>query len=41
MNEDYEIIECVVCEEEKEVEKGTYALAHNMCEQCYCIYQGG
>jgi NMD protein affecting ribosome stability and mRNA decay len=38
---DYEIIECSECGEEKQVEKGTWALEKGMCEQCYCIYQGG
>jgi hypothetical protein len=38
---DYETIECLLCEEEKEVEKGTWALAKGMCEPCYCLYQGG
>jgi hypothetical protein len=38
---DYEIIECSECNQEKSVEKGTWALDKGMCEQCYCEYQGG
>lgn len=41
MDEDYEVIECSECWEEKAVEKGTWALSEGMCEQCYCEYQGG
>ncbi|MFJ8247379.1 hypothetical protein [Peribacillus asahii] len=36
----YEVIECSECDEEKPVEKGTWALSNGMCEQCYCAYQG-
>lgn len=39
--EDYELIECCECGEEKWVEKGTWALEEGMCEPCYCEYQGG
>ena len=39
-DEDYELIECTECGEEKLVEKGTWALDKGMCEQCYCKYQG-
>ena len=34
-------IECEQCNEEKFVENGTWALDNNMCETCYCAYQGG
>jgi hypothetical protein len=40
-DDDYKIIFCSECEEIKEVEIGTWALEHGMCERCYCIYQGG
>lgn len=40
-DEDYTRITCVGCHEDKKVEKGTYALEYNMCERCYCAYQGG
>lgn len=39
--EDHELIECSVCEEEKWVEKGTWALDRGMCSQCNCAYEGG
>lgn len=39
--EDYELIECSECGEDKYVEKGTWALDKGMCEKCYCAYQGG
>jgi len=39
--DDFEIIECSECGEEKAVELGTWALDKGMCEPCYCIYQGG
>lgn len=35
------LIECSECDEEVWVKGGTWALAEGMCEQCYCIYQGG
>lgn len=41
IQDDYEVIECSECNEEKAVEKGTWALDKGMCEQCYCEYQGG
>ncbi len=31
---------CNVCEEEKDVEGGTWALSKGMCERCYCKYEG-
>lgn len=34
-------IECKICDEDKFVEAGTWALHHGMCERCYCKYQGG
>lgn len=40
-DEDYETITCVVCDEEKDVEKGTWALDKGMCESCYRKFQGG
>jgi formylmethanofuran dehydrogenase subunit E len=40
-DEEYELIECSECGEEKKVEKGTWALDKGICEPCYCIYQGG
>lgn len=36
-----EMVDCVECDKEKAVEKGTWALDKEMCEQCYCAYQGG
>lgn len=39
--EDCELIECVICNEERLVGKGTWALDKGMCETCYCDYQGG
>lgn len=41
MEEDFEVIECSECGEEKPVEIGTWALEKGMCAQCYCEYQGG
>lgn len=40
-DEDYVVIECIECLEDKEVEKGTWALDKGMCEKCYCKYQDG
>lgn len=40
-DDDYEQIICKECLIITNVEKGTYALEKNMCEQCYCKYQGG
>ncbi|WP_026593024.1 hypothetical protein [Bacillus sp. UNC437CL72CviS29] len=33
-------IECRICDEEKWVESGTWALDKGMCETCYCEYEG-
>lgn len=40
-DDDYVVIECSVCLEDKAVENGTWALENGMCEKCYCAYQGG
>lgn len=40
-DDDYAVIECRECGEEKAVEKGTWALDKGMCEPCYCSCQGG
>lgn len=34
-------IECKVCDKDKWVENGIWALHYGMCERCYCKYQGG
>ncbi|EJV61786.1 hypothetical protein IEO_03081 [Bacillus wiedmannii] len=34
-------IDCSECGEERWVETGTWALDKEICETCYCAYQGG
>ncbi|MCP1354636.1 hypothetical protein [Aneurinibacillus migulanus] len=41
LDDDYETIICEMCDEEKEVEKGTWALEKGYCLSCYAKYQGG
>lgn len=40
-NDNTELLECVRCGLEKEVEKGTWAHDKEMCDPCYMAYQGG
>jgi len=39
--DNYETITRVVCSEEKDVEKGAWALEKDLREPCYCEYRGG
>jgi hypothetical protein len=40
-NEDTREFECKMCNEEVTVEVGTWAEYNDMCERCWCAYQGG
>lgn len=41
VQEGYRKIICKECCEFKSVEEGTWAIDNDMCEQCWCEYNGG